>query len=415
MSQINPLLWSSNRKRFLVVCLVCVAIGALVYLKGNRFENQAITELVEAVESYNVPATEAALIKVKAEGVTEPAVLRLIELLDTHPTTVYAPTLSLAFTELEPTSISGLVESMKPGSATKLRTQVIYMLGKITSAKAHPEVVQALVQAFNDKHSSVRFSAAQAVARIDPTQAEQTLPVLVAFLKDPSGAVRAEAIFHIGLFGKRAEKVLPQLLLALKDPVVTVRMIAAKSIGEVGTPGSNVIAALSELLLDRSLDCRSQAAAALAQFGSQAEPAVPTIIKSMKSLKKPDRHSRRQHEVARSSMISALGAIGSASPEVVQTLIDTLNEKQFGVARVAAATSLKNLGPSAIKAVPDLVKIIDQSKANMKDDSEISPAEKIQNEMRLDYRLSTEAAIALKAIDRETFERVQNGSYIEMQ
>lgn len=415
MSQINSLLWNSNRNRFLILCLVFVAVGTLVYFKSNLFENQAVTELVEAVDSFDVPATEAALQKVKAEGVTEPAVSRLIELLDQHPTTVYAPTLSLAFTELEPSSISKLLESMQPGTSTKTRIQVIYLLGKIASADKHPEVVQALIQAFNDEDSNVRFSAAQAVARIDPTQAEQAIPVLVAFLNDSSGAVRAEAIFHIGLFGKQAEKVLPQLQLALKDPVVTVRMIAAKSIGEVGTPSNDVIAALSELLFDPSLDCRSQAAAALALFGSQAEPAIPAIIKSMKSLTKPDRHNGRQQELARSAMISALGDIGSASPEVVQTLIDTLNETQFGVARIAAATSLKNLGPSANKAVPDLVKIIDQSKADRKDDSKISPAEKIQIEMRLDYRLGTEAAIALKAIDRETFDRVQNGSYVEMQ
>lgn len=413
MSQSKPTSWINTREIFLVTCLVIVAIGLLIYLTGHNTQSQAVEELVQAVESFNVPETEKALKKVKLNEATELAVPRLIELLDSNPKTIYAPTLSLAFTELGSDSISGLVEKVQPVEETKTRTQAMYMLSKIASGHENQEVAQALIQALNDEDKNVRFSAAQAIAHIDTTKASETLPILVELLKDPSGSIRAESIYHIGLFGKRAEAVLPKVLLALKDPVATVRVIAAKSVCKVGTPDKRVIDALSEMLFDENLSCQSEAALALGQLGSQSEPAVSAILDALKLLKNPDRHSKRQQELTRSSMVNALGAIGSAKPEVIQTLIDTLNEKKYGISRVAAATSLKNLGPKAIKAVPVLVKIIDESKEELKGHSEISPAAKLQMELQLDHRLSSEAAIALREIDLETFERVCDESSSE--
>lgn len=415
MSQSKSSSWVDTKKLFLVACMVIVAIGFLIYLTGHNSQSQAVEELVQAVESFNVPETEEALKKVKLNKATEPAVLRLIELIDSNPKTVYSTTLSLAFTELGSTSISNLVEKIQPDEDTTTRTQAMYMLSKIAPGHENQLVVPTLLQALSDENKNVRFSAAQAIAHIDPSKSEETLPTLVELLKDSNGSTRAETVYHIGLFGKRAEGVLPELLLALKDPVATVRVIAAKSICKVGTPEKRVIDALTKLLFDENLGCQSEAALALGQFGSQSEPAVPAILESLKLLKTPDRHSRRQQELTRSSMVSSLGAIGYATPEVIQTLIDTLNEKQFGISRVAAATSLQNLGPKAIKAVPVLVKIIDESKVELEGNPELTPAEKLQKKLQFDHRLSSEAAIALKKIDLKTFNRVWDESCSEAQ
>jgi len=302
---------------------------------------------------------------------------------------------------------------IKPTENISARVKAISMLSWIArdpldgygfDAYELQEVTHALIQALNDENKDIRFTAAQAIPHIDPSKSNETLPVLVEFLlKDPDSDIRFNAAYSIGLFGQQAEVVCPDLLQALKDPVAVVRICAARAICEIGIPDQKLIDVFTEMLFDENLSCRREAAASLGKFGSQSISSLPALLDSLKSLQDVEQ------ELTHSCVIDALGEIGHASPEVVQTLITTLNDERYSISRESAAISLGKLGPKAVSAVPDLVKVRDEAKIDSKLSSETSM------EIEFENRLGLEAAIALEQIDLKNFNRALDESNTKAQ
>ncbi|WP_298867167.1 HEAT repeat domain-containing protein [uncultured Gimesia sp.] len=419
MSQSEEYSWVKIRKIILVTCLVLVIIYLPVFISWRVYQYRAVSELVQAIESFNDQETDEALEKVKSRNATELALPRLIELLESNSEIADSRALSRVFYALGPAANSRLLEKIQPSENINIRVRAIYILRTIGRSQIDDyefqRIVHSLVQALDDENRDIRFSAAQAISHIDPSRAGETLPVLVELLKDLDTGIRVEVIYLIGLFGNRAEGVLPELLIALKDPDSLVRGIAASTIVKIGNSDIKVINGLIEVLSDENPNCRSRAAYALGQFGPQAKPAVPALLASLNMLQDVEQevpHNSLQESTRRSlrrSLIDALGDIGHASPEVIQALITTLNDKRYSISRESAAIALGKLGPKAVGAVPDLVKVRDEAKIDSKLSSETSM------EIEFENRLGLEAAIALEQIDLKRFNRALNESNTEAQ
>lgn len=407
MFQDEPYSWVQIRKMILVTCLVLVIIYLPVFISWRIYQYRAVNELVQAIESFDNEETEVAIEKVKTRDATELALPKLIELLETDKKVAFSYALSRAFYEMGHEGISLLLEKIEPSQKTNTRVRAIYVLRILGSSQLDnaefQRIVNAFIQALNDENKEVRFTAAQAIPHIDPSKSNETLPTLVEFLlKDPDPGLRFNAAYSIGLFGKRAESALSDLVLALEDPVSTVRVLAARAIVNVGVLDQRVLEALVEMLSDENHSCQSEAAGSLGQFGLQAVPAVPalvTLLTSLQDVKTKEENEQSNQDWVRISVIQALGDIGYSSSEVIQTLVDELNDQRLDYSRECAAIALGKLGPQAVGAVPDLVRVRDEAKMDTRSISENSMGIEFEN------RLGLEAEIALENIDPVKFNR----------
>ncbi|MFH1688638.1 MAG: HEAT repeat domain-containing protein [Candidatus Eisenbacteria bacterium] len=105
------------------------------------------------------------------------------------------------------------------------------------------DVVASLVRALGDSNYAVRYSAADALARIG----ELALPLLLQISGNGTKEARLMALRAVGAVGSR--KTLKPLVRALNDPDWTVRAYAASAIGTIG-PDRRGRRALERLVAD---------------------------------------------------------------------------------------------------------------------------------------------------------------------
>ena len=143
--------------------------------------------------------------------------------------------------------------------------------------KARSAVPQ-LRNALSSTNSNVRFAAAQALASIDPRNANKSaLLVLKEFLTHSNAVFRMYAVESIGNFGENAESLVPDLIRRGDDENAPVRGRAAQAIGDIARNPDLCIPTLTRLLQDGERGVRLSAINALRQFGTAAQPAVPAL------------------------------------------------------------------------------------------------------------------------------------------
>jgi HEAT repeat protein len=110
-----------------------------------------------------------------------------------------------------------------------------------------------------DPHPVARGRAVLAVVTVDKNEAE--LPLLLRALRDPSSAVRMDAVTGLQLFGKAG---IPGLIFALEDPDPTVLIDAALGLGRMGPAAADAVPALTKLRRHRNYHISGAARDALA-------------------------------------------------------------------------------------------------------------------------------------------------------
>jgi HEAT repeat protein len=111
-----------------------------------------------------------------------------------------------------------------------------------------------------------RWWAVRAIAELadaDPPQRDQTIPLLLAALRDPDDSIRCVAA--LGLGEAQAASAIPALALLLADPSGWVRGAAADALALIGEPA---VPALGEALQDPREGVRVRAAYALHRIKS---------------------------------------------------------------------------------------------------------------------------------------------------
>jgi HEAT repeat protein len=178
--------------------------------------------------------------------------------------------------------------------------------------------------------------------------AGEAVPALAAKLAEPR--IRPSALAVLTGLGPIAAEATPALIKLLGDKDEAFRRDVIAAIKAIG-PGAK--AAVPELVkLIKAVDPREYILAieALGRIGPDAKAAIPQLIEALNENKVGDIEDRI---AKRTTIIEALGQIGSASSDVIKAL-GALLKDNFTPIRVASARSLAMLGPQAKAAVEEL-------------------------------------------------------------
>jgi HEAT repeat protein len=206
------------------------------------------------------------------------------------------------------------------------------------------EAIPALAEACKDADEGARGAAKVAFQKVGGEE----LPRLLAQIKDQSAPIdaRCKSLWRLGDYGSVAKQVAPALIAALKDENAKVRGGAANSLVNMGSEGRIVVPALIAAADDRDPKVRFYAVHSLGGLRPIDKRAVPVLIRKLKD----------DDDTVRHFAALSLGHIGPVDKQVVPALIEALKEEQT---RCGAASALREIGPEARSALPEMLKALD--------------------------------------------------------
>ncbi len=247
-------------------------------------------------------------------------------------------------------------------------------LGQI--GPAAKDAVPALSEVLKEKDRALRWVAAVALVRIDPSAAgpasrlfaealnnpderarydvmiylsrmgsaaKEAAPDLAALLRHRDPAIRANAVRGLASIGFQASAVLPALVEALQDENQHIRYLAALTLGDAGPKAKAALPALAARLNDGECWPRITAARAVWRIGGDTKAAVPILIAAARGV-------GVAREVfgpyPRIYAIVELGEMGAQARGAIPALTTALKDQVEDV-RKAAAAALKKIDPDA--------------------------------------------------------------------
>jgi HEAT repeat protein len=137
----------------------------------------------------------------------------------------------------------------------------------------------ALVNALSDRDRFVRWSAARALGKVRPANADPVIAALARLLADPDGDLRLAAAAALGAYGPGARAALPALVEAAKAREPELRLAALRALESIGSDDSNALAVLSAALGDSDGRVRQAAADALQKVAPSRREAVDALLR----------------------------------------------------------------------------------------------------------------------------------------
>ena len=307
-----------------------------------------------------------------------------------------------------------------------VRWRAAYILAGVGPAAA--SAAPALVRALRDPDERVRWAAAVALASLAPA-GSHAVPALTRALGDTSPLVAAAAALALVPRGARAAPAVPQLLRLLRSRKDAARNAAIVALGAVGEDAAEAVPILLGVLEEPrqgapdtgedwffeddlperplggfrrflesrdpaelagralgAIRCRPEAvvpalvrhlssedsprrqavAWALGRFGPAAVSAVRSLVKAL-----PDKHGVDPEEFSPLSLfLPALDgfcvrALGRVGPLAVPALREALRSDE-SLVRLQSAQALGAIGPRAAAALPDLRRLLRESRAELR-------------------------------------------------
>jgi HEAT repeat protein len=184
----------------------------------------------------------------------------------------------------------------------RVRLGAIYVLE--TLEKEAAPVAGELAAALKDTDPFVRWGAARALGKMAPEAANKAVPGLAGVAEDPSGDVRATALFALQRYGPAAKAAVPALTQALQRGDPETRELAARALGAIGPEAGPAAPALAAALTASRPELRKAAAEALGRLGAVPQTAEDALVKTLND---PD-------EAVRLAAADALVQIQQAKP-----------------------------------------------------------------------------------------------------
>lgn len=131
--------------------------------------------------------------------------------------------------------------------------------------------LHALVEALNDRSSTVRVNAAKALAKLDEGthHRDRILLMLWRAVQDPRDEAQLTAAEALGLERYRDDRSVPILIAALQDSSAAMRATAAASLRQFGKRAQSAVPALQAALRDTNEMVQHEARDALATIAGR--------------------------------------------------------------------------------------------------------------------------------------------------
>lgn len=213
--------------------------------------------------------------------------------------------------------------------------------------------VAPLSEALRDSNADVRHAAAWAFGRMETAVVTKALPILIEAMRSEKDEQVLEGLAKTIAHAKEAA--VPGLIDLARTARAEVRQMAFYSLGRLHGAAKSAVPALIELLGDKDGEVCGGAVYVLGRIGPDARSAVPALVKVAAS---------SREGVA--DVIKALAAIGEASDETLALVLKALKDADPKI-RTAAVRACAAFGPRSKAAVPDLIRLLDDSKVNSSD------------------------------------------------
>lgn len=230
--------------------------------------------------------------------------------------------------------IKQFIQDVSKSKKDNIRTFRLITCGK--------SAVPALVKLLNSQDENILVSTALSLEYIG-LEAKNADSALIPLLKHPSSDVKFRAAFALARIGTKSKAAIRVLIPLLGDSKRQFDYAAADALGEIGMEAESAIPELVMAFRNAKFDDETFAEA-LTKIGDKG------IIAIIQLLKDPDIKIR-----ARAA--SALGRSGTAPKIVVSPLTEALLDRDNTVC-IRAAESLRNIGESAKKAIPNLIETL---------------------------------------------------------
>jgi HEAT repeat protein len=242
-----------------------------------------------------------------------------------------------------------------------------------TLAEGGADVVPALAQALD--HKEARYWACLILAELGP-KAKEAAPALVKVIADERPEVRLQALIALGEIGPDAKPAVAAVAKAMEDPELSVRYGAAFALGRIGD--ASAAPALEKAMESKDPFLKQLVVWASAKVDPKNAEKMSMAIKTLVFSLIDEKPS---HRSAAARGLLELGQDELVSKEI-DALIPTLDDEKFdryvtafaslGTRVVPRATEvladpkrrergmriLARVGPEAVSAVPELVKLL---------------------------------------------------------
>lgn len=368
---------------FTLILLSHRAVQAAAYLGSTQ-------QWVKALNSNNPQVQIKALISLaEMEQEASPAVRAIAHLL-ASPNCPVREKAAYTLTKVGPA-----VREVLPSLMKAIRTNATSAKRSCTNAaysfylhnavsQAGSDAVPVLLDALKDRNTEVRIKAMEILAKV---ATPDSLSILAKAMYDAEPLIRKYAIEGIGKVKMVSRHTLDGVVSALTDEDFEVRAEAAMALGKLGVNSTNVLDALNEALKDRDENVRLQAYEALKELGS---PEALTLYRQGKftddqgSYLQAKKVQVEEEETVESLMekikdpiskkkaIVALGGMGSKAVKAVPALVKCLNDRECTIGARAAEALGKIKNPSSI---PALIKALENFYEETRINSAISLSE----------------------------------------
>ncbi|MWA14215.1 HEAT repeat domain-containing protein [Streptomyces sp. BA2] len=256
---------------------VCALIQDRPELFGEAHDYRDVPALVKLLDEANPTLRRAAASALGAVGGTAAGGALLAALGDER----IGEAVARAMTRLPEPPVQELFALLSGGGDAAQRGCVARALGLLGCTEAAP----ALLAALDDTGTpGLRTAAVDALAALRHRPAAERLAALAGDEEQP-GTLRARAVRALGLIGARES--LPVVLAAVRDPSEPVRLQAVRALGEFPVTETAGAAEAAEALgvvaaLDVNLDVARAAVEALGRVGAPAGPVLVSLARPLR-------------------------------------------------------------------------------------------------------------------------------------
>ncbi len=187
---------------------------------------------------------------------------------------------------------------------------------------------------------STRHYAATALGKIK-RRPEIAVPALCAALKGDDSHLRKRVTVALAAYGPQAKDAVHELVVSLQDG----NQQAAEALGEIGPAAKRAVPALLERALSRGYGHVVPALAKIEPWGMRAL----------------EREAKSDDVERRVRVVVALGTVGAKNERAFAALTGLLADESPQVV-AAARSTMKTLGPTAARAVPELKRLLEQGR-----------------------------------------------------